>query len=363
MKLYKNILMRGKCHSSFIDRSWLCVLLLACLAAGCSTAAEPTASLSPLAAAQTPLPETPAQAPEKLPSETASVTPSKPSTLPASNTPSPSPSETPTPSGTPTPAPIIFAAIGDYGSGDQNEAAVAALVLSWQPEIILTLGDNNYPIGSPETIDANIGQFYHSYIYPYIGAYGEGGDTNRFFPVIGNHDILWEKARPYLDYFSLPGNERYYDFTWGPVHFFALDNESNEADGVGSGSIQAQWLQERLAASTSPWKVVTMHYPAFSSGYEGSTDWAQWPYAAWGADAVLAGHDHTYERLVVDGIPYIVNGLGGGAIYSFENIVPQSVMRYNTTYGALWGEASEHKLALRFISIEGEIVDIFEIEQ
>jgi hypothetical protein len=40
------------------------------------------------------------------------------------------------------------------------------LVLSWQPEFILTLGDNNYPVGSPETIDANIGQFYHAYIYP-----------------------------------------------------------------------------------------------------------------------------------------------------------------------------------------------------
>jgi hypothetical protein len=132
---------------------------------------------------------------------------------------------------------------------------------------------------------------------------------------------------------------------------------------VNSSSIQAQWLQERLAASTSPWQVVYMHYPAYSSGLHGSTDWAQWPYAAWGADAVLAGHDHTYERLIVDGIPYFVNGLGGGAIYSFVDVVPQSVMRYNDNYGALLGEASEHKLGFHFISIDGEVVDVFEIEQ
>lgn len=276
-------------------------------------------------------------------------------TIPASVIPIPSPSMTPTP------APIIFAAIGDYGSGNQNEAAVAALVLSWQPELILTLGDNNYPDGSPETIDANIGQFYHAYISPYNGAYGAGAETNRFFPSLGNHDMMWEMGQPYLDYFNLPGNERYYNFTWGPVEFFALDNESNEPDGVGSGSTQAQWLQAGLAASTTPWQIVYMHYPAYSSGPHGPTDWAQWPYAEWGADAVLAGHDHTYERLIVDGIPYFVNGLGGGAIYNFEDIGSQSVMRYNATYGALWGEASEHKLTFRFISIDGEIVDIFEI--
>jgi hypothetical protein len=256
---------------------------------------------------------------------------------------------------------LTFAVIGDYGSGDGYEAAVAELVLSWQPEIILTLGDNNYPIGSPETIDANIGQFYHAYIYPYTGAYGEGAEVNRFFPAIGNHDVLWEMGQPYLDYFTLPGNERYYDFTWGPVHFFVLNNESNEPDGVNSGSLQAQWLQERMEASTLPWQVVIMHYPAYSSGDQGSTDWAQWPYAEWGADAVLAGHDHTYERLIVDGIPYIVNGLGGGGIYDFEIVLPQSVMRYNSTRGALWGQASEDKLAFQFINVNGEIIDVYEI--
>jgi hypothetical protein len=285
---------------------------------------------------------------------------------PVENTPTPAspPVSTPTPepSPTPTPQPVIFAAIGDYGTGDENEAAVAELVLSWQPEFIISLGDNNYPFGAPQTIDDHIGQFYHSYIFPYLGEYGAGAEVNLFFPTIGNHDVRWDKGQPYLDYFTLPGNERYYDFTWGPLHFFALDNESNEPDGVGRSSIQAQWLQEQMAASTSLWNIVYMHYPAYSSGRHGPTDWAQWPYAEWGADAVLSGHDHTYERLTVDGIPYFVNGLGGGEIYDFEQLQPQSSMRYNAGFGAMRIEASEQKIIFQFVAVGGEIIDSFEIQ-
>jgi tartrate-resistant acid phosphatase type 5 len=43
----------------------------------------------------------------------------------------------------------------------------------------------------------------------------------------------------------------------------------------------------------------------------------QWPFAAWGATAVLAGHDHDYERLTVGGLPYFVNGLGGEGQVAF----------------------------------------------
>ena len=58
---------------------------------------------------------------------------------------------------------------------------------------------------------------------------------------------LRSSGKPYFDYFTLPGNERYYDFTWGPVHLFALDDIESEPDGVGASSIQAQWLKAGLA--------------------------------------------------------------------------------------------------------------------
>ncbi|GAB4580694.1 MAG: hypothetical protein Fur0022_34360 [Anaerolineales bacterium] len=256
------------------------------------------------------------------------------------------------------PTPFVFAVIGDYGSDGAIEDAVANLVFSWNPEIIITTGDNNYPNGSAETIDDNIGQYYARFIAPYNGVYGPGGQINRFFPAPGNHDWHGNSLQPYLDYFTLPGNERYYDFTWGPVHFFALNSDSREPDGVGASSVQAVWLQQTLASSTAPWQIAYMHHPPYSSGYHGSIDWARWPYAEWGVDAVLAGHDHVYERLLIDGIPYITNGLGGNpARYWFTNILPESQIRYREDHGAMRVTATETTLTFEFITIEGELID------
>ena len=259
--------------------------------------------------------------------------------------------------------PVIFAAIGDYGSGNQDEADVAKLVLSWNPEFIITLGDNNYPDGSAQQIDRAIGQFYHAYIYPYMGSYGAGADVNRFFPSLGNHDLLTANGQPYYDYFTLPGNERYYDFTWGPLHLFALDNIETEPDGVGTSSIQASWLKAGLAASTSAWNIVYMHYPPYSSGRHGSTVWARWPFGEWGANAVLAGHDHTYERLEENGLTYFVNGVGGSGIYNFPQILEGSQVRYNRDYGAMRIEATTNYLSFEFINRSGELIDSYKIEK
>src|SRR5438876_11336913 len=85
-------------------------------------------------------------------------------------------------------APSRFAAFGDFGSEGTGELSVANLVKSWNPDLILTLGDNNYEIGSAATIDINIGQYYHDYIGSYTGKFGAGSATNRFFPALGNHD-------------------------------------------------------------------------------------------------------------------------------------------------------------------------------
>jgi hypothetical protein len=253
--------------------------------------------------------------------------------------------------------PIRFAVIGDYGGGGEAERDVADLVKSWNVDFIITVGDNNYPDGAAETIDDNIGQFYHKYIYPYPGAFGAGADQLRFFPTLGNHDWNTQKAQPYFDYFTLPGNERYYDFTWGPVHFFALNSDSREPDGVSRKSIQAQWLAEQLAVSESPWKLVYFHHAPYSSGLHGPVDWMRWPFAAWGASTVLSGHDHTYERLLIDGIPYFVNGLGGGEIYYFNQVSEGSQFRYAADYGAMLVAASDKQIDFEFYNRSGELID------
>jgi tartrate-resistant acid phosphatase type 5 len=346
-------------------RSVIRVCVVTILMGIASTACVPAATAEKTPWTQTSLPATttataamtamelPVQQREYSPTPTITIEPS-----PATPTATPTPLPSPTP-----PKPIIFAALGDYGMGSSNEEAVANLVLGWQPDFIITLGDNNYPYGSAEHIDAAVGQYFHSFIYPYLGRFGVGSDINRFFPSLGNHDVITDSGQPYFDYFSLPGNERYYDFTWGPVHLFALDDIETEPNGVGASSTQAQWLKAGLAASTSPWNIVYMHYPPYSSGTHGSTNWARWPYADWGADAVLAGHDHTYERLEEGGLVYFVNGLGGGGRYDFQEILDGSQMRYNHDYGAMRVEATETSLVFEFVSLKGEIIDMYKLNK
>ncbi len=282
-------------------------------------------------------------------------------------TPLPSATGTPGPVKTPTlgvPPPVLFAAIGDFGLAGQAEADVAALIDRWQVDFVITLGDNNYPSGAPETIDHNVGQYYHAYISPYTGEYGEGAAINRFFPSLGNHDWLSAGAQPYLDYFTLPGNERYYSFTWGPVELFALDSNESEPDGFRRDSAQAAWLQGALAASQAPWKIVYFHHAPYTSGsYHGPSVWMQWPFEEWGASAVLAGHEHIYERLQIGGIPYFVNGIGGGAIYEFGKPLPGSLARYNQDYGAMWVQAVPDAITFQFFNRKGELIDSLVVQK
>lgn len=255
---------------------------------------------------------------------------------------------------------VKFAAIGDYGDASTAELNVSNLVKSWNPEFIITLGDNNYSNGEASTIDNNIGQFYHEFIFPYLGGYESGDTVNRFFPSLGNHDWYTTNAQPYLDYFTLPGNERYYDFVKGNIHFFVIDSDSNEPDGRDSNSVQALWLKNALKNSSSDFNIVYFHHPAYSSSsVHGSATIMQWPYKRWGASLVMAGHDHTYERIVKDGFTYVVNGLGGRSIYAFGTPIAGSVVRYNNNYGAMIINSYEDSLVSEFYSISNSRKDIF----
>jgi hypothetical protein len=83
----------------------------------------------------------------------------------------------------------------------------------------------------------------------------------------------------------------------------------------------------------------------------------RWPFKEWGADLVLAGHDHTYERIVVDGMTYLVNGLGGAAFYALGAAIDGSVARFNETAGALLIEADAQTLRARFQTVDGRTID------
>lgn len=267
---------------------------------------------------------------------------------------------------------VRFGVIGDFGLDGANEANVATLVKGWSPSFIVTLGDNNYYSGAASTIDKNMGKYYHDYMFPYSGSFGNGAadQVNHFFPVLGNHD--WNGLTctagtctgPYFNYFTLPNNERYYDFVQGPVHFFMLDSDPHEPDGVTSSSTQANWLHTKLAAAQEPWKLVLMHHPPYSSGAtHGSTSAAQWPYADWGASAVLSGHDHTYERIMANNIPYFVNGLGGAELYNFATPVAGSTVRYSGNYGAMLVEASTVTITFQFRDVANTVIDTYSLSK
>jgi hypothetical protein len=205
-------------------------------------------------------------------------------------------------------ASLRFAAFGDFGVGygSSGAQAVADLVNSWEPNLIITTGDNNYyDLSSTLAWDETVGHYYGQYIrYPdgSPSAYAPGNTTNQFFPSLGNHDIA---SGGYEAYFELPGtdiesshtsgNERYYDFVVGPVHFFAINSDPREPDGITSTSTQALWLKTQVAASTAPWKIVYMHYPPYDSGEKYLPDEytvLRWPFEHWGVTAVVAGHEH-----------------------------------------------------------------------
>ncbi|HKX63012.1 MAG TPA: metallophosphoesterase [Verrucomicrobiae bacterium] len=260
---------------------------------------------------------------------------------------------------------VTFACIGDFGSDGPGTRSVANYIKSWHPQFIITLGDNNYPSGSALTIDRNLGQFYHEFIHPYLGRYGRGARFNRFFPSLGNHDWVAPNAAPYLAYFTLPGNERYYSFVRGPVELFCVDSDRHEPDGVTPESVQGEWLRTSLASSTSVWKIVYFHHAPYSSGilhgsYTNETTYMRWPFKEWGASVVLSGHDHIYERIEVDGLTYIVNGLGGDSRDQFHYpLVPGSVKQYNAEVGVLRVDATIQALVFRFLTWNGRLIDTF----
>jgi len=294
--------------------------------------------------------ESPPVRPAVTPSAATSV--SAASAAPASTA-----SGAPAPAASAWPAGFRFAAIGDFGDAGPDEQRVAELVKAFHPELVITLGDNNYPTGGADTIDRNIGQYYAEFIGSYRGHYGKGASENRFFPALGNHDWYTDGAAPYLDYFTLPGNERYYTFSRGPIDFFALDSDPHEPDGTNAQSKQAAWLKAEAAKAHGAWQIAYMHHPPYSSGPHGSTLETEWPYREWGIDLVLAGHDHTYERAVENGLTFLVNGLGGAHEYEFKAAVPGSLFRYQAEHGAQLAVATKDELRITFVNVDGVRID------
>lgn len=248
-----------------------------------------------------------------------------------------------------------FAAIGDFGRTTDYARGTANVVNSWNPDFVVAVGDDNYTSAG---YDANVGTFYHQYIGNYHGKHGAGSPTNWFFSALGNHD--WDSEKAYEDFFTFPGNERYYDVVQGNVHFFVIDSDPHEPDGTSPDSVQGQWLHRTMQASTSLYNIVLFHHAPYSSGHHANVGYMRWPFKEWGADVVIAGHDHDYERLIEGGLLYFVNGAGAGP-RSLGSPIAGSQFADNSDSGAMLIESNDRFMTFQFQLRSGKVIDTYTV--
>ena len=291
---------------------------------------------------------------------------SAPSVPSPASSPSSSPASTAIASPEPSPAPPQVVAIaGDIAGGDAgpNDEATAKVVESIDPVVALTAGDNAYPDGT-----------LANYMEP--GSYADtwGRFKAKTRPVPGNHEYhdAAQQAPGYFDYFNGVGNttgpagERgkgYYSFDVGAWHLVALNSNIS----MSASSPQTQWLRQDLAANPGC-TLAYWHHPRFTSGvhHSGST----WTKPIWdvlyehGADVVVAGHNHNYERFApqdpdgradpVDGIREFVSGAGGAGLYGFSTTQPNSEVRNADTHGVLKLTLHRDRYDWQFVPVAGK---------
>ena len=194
---------------------------------------------------------------------------------------------------------VKFAVIGDTGTGDNHQAAVAKQLTSSRAQFpfdfVIMMGDNLYGGNSAKDYDKKFALPYKPLL--------DGGV--KFYASLGNHD---DPSERFYKPFNMNG-ERYYSFKPGnaSVRFFALD--SNYMDDK-----QLKWLDDQLAASGSDWKICFFHHPPYSSGEAHGSDTTlrnqvEPVFVKYGVNVVFTGHEHFYERIKPQkGIAYFIAG-------------------------------------------------------
>jgi len=214
---------------------------------------------------------------------------------------------------------------------------------------VLVLGDLQYP-------DGDLGRFEQSF----NPTWGRLGSLLR--PVPGNHEYLTPGAAGYFDYFNGAGarfgraGDRtrggYYSFNVGTWHVIALDSNCTAIPGgCAIGSPEERWLAKDLITHPTQCTLAFWHHPLFSSLANEEGRGSKQTRALWqtlydhGADVVLSGHQHFYERLdpqdqdghadPVNGIRSFVVGTGGKNIDQADYRDPNSAHYDATTFGIL----------------------------
>ena len=292
--------------------------------------------------------------------------PPQPEAMPTQTTPAQTtPTETTPVEPPPPPGPPRLVAAGDIACapGDNvtptacHHAQTAELAESLAPTVVATLGDNQYENGELANFQSSFGPTWGARVGPLIR------------PAVGNHEYAVDRtASGYFDWFGAVAGDRtkgYYAYDVGTWRLIALNTSifGCEVVACGVGSDQEQFLRAELAAHADRCTAVYWHHPRWSSsavhGNDSSVN-ALWVAAHdGGADAVLNGHTHIYERFSpldalgvpapATGLREFIVGVGGASFHPFGSTKTGSEVRINDAFGVL-------ELTLRFTDYDWRFV-------
>jgi acid phosphatase type 7 len=275
---------------------------------------------------------------------TPTKTPISGSTPTKTATPGSSSTSTPIP---PTSGSVVMVGAGDISNCNNNNDEATAKLLDSIPGTVFTAGDNAYSDGT-----------YTQFVNCYNPTWGRS--LPRTHPSPGNHDYNTSGAAGYYQYFSNVSS--YYAFNLGSWRIYSLNSEIS----VSSTSPQVTWLKADLAAHPTPCVMAYWHKPRFSSGStHGSNSSMQTLWSVLfdaGADLVINGHEHNYERFaqmnasgatVSQGLREIVVGTGGEGHYSFGSTLSASQVRNSSTYGVVKLTLSSNSYTWQFVPVAG----------
>ena len=185
---------------------------------------------------------------------------------------------------------------------------------------------------------------------------------------MGNHE---KNHSIYYDTFALPGNEEYYSFNYGPIHFSVLHTYWEGAPDENYTK-QANWLINDLEAHQDyDWNIVMMHRPPFSSFIRYHQGWYDLInesfvpiFELYDVDLVLTGHEHAYERLYKNNVTYIISGGAGANLY---NVIPTYIIDESvyaeSTYNFLFLEVYDNQLDVRGFRPDYSLIDQFTVNK
>lgn len=251
--------------------------------------------------------------------------------------------------------PVLVGA-GDIASCARHGDEATADLLDGIAGTVATLGDNAYLSGK----SAEFGKCYDP---------SWGRHKARTMPSAGDEDYETAGASGYFGYFGAAAGdpqEGYYSYERGTWHVVVLNSNCTKVGGCGAGSAQERWLREDLRAHPSSCTAAYFHHPRYSSGRVGNHSsvrpfWKALHEA--GAEVVLSGHSHTYERFAPQdpsgrtdqarGIRQFVVGTGGRSLNSFGTEQANSEKRISGSFGVIRLELRPGGYDWQFVTAPG----------